>query len=274
MNPDHGQMNPSFRAGFRTLVISNQSPVSHQPGEGPFDHPPFGQDGKSLHVVGTLDDLDFKLGPMFLDPIGESLTRVAAVDPKFAQPGEPSGDLAEHFLRAVPFGATGWSHPDPEPQTQGIDEHVALAPLDSLAGIVPHLAAVPVRLDALAVQDSRRGLLTSPLFQADAGPEGIVEGGPGLVERPSTEDVMDGLPRWIGRGQEAPGNSALEHIQDGIEHQASVRGRSAQFFGLRKHGPEELPLSVGEIGIVEGVFHAPTAAAPRMEAILPSRPVN
>jgi hypothetical protein len=90
----------------------------------------------------------------------------------------------------------------------------------------------------------------------------IVEGGPSLVER-----SRRGLPTWVGRGQQAPRNFSLENIQDRIDDEPSVRWWSAKFFGLRKHRHEELPLSVGEIRIVDSVFHAPTAAAPKMGTI-------
>ena len=142
---------------------------------------------------------------------------------------------------------------------------MTLSSLDPLAGIVPNLAPMPVRLDALAGQDCRRGLFSSTLFQADAGPEGIVESAPSLVESPSTENMVDSLPTGIGRGEQAPGNSSFENIEDGVDHQSPVRWRSAKLFGFRKHGHEELPLSVGQIGIVGGIFHAPTAGTPQNE---------
>ena len=146
MHPDPRQWNPSCSARGGALVSSHQAPGSPQPAAGPFDHPPLGQHGKSLHVVATLADFDCKLGPSFLDPVGAILTRGAAGDPNFAQSGQPASPRAEHFLRSVPFGATGWSHHDPKQQTQGSDPHMALAPLAPLACILAHRAAVPGRL--------------------------------------------------------------------------------------------------------------------------------
>src|SRR5260221_4029194 len=261
LNADHGQMNPRFSARFGALVVSYEASLAHQPAKGSLDNPAPGQDRKSLHIVRAFDDLNLDLGPTILDPGLEILSGVAAIDPNLAQLGEPSGGLIEHWLRHVTFGAPGGSHYHSQQQTQGINQHVALSPLDPFACIVADLASVTVGFDALAVEDGGRGLLLPLLSDAHTDSQGVVERGPSLVQAPGAKDVINRLPPRIGRGHLAPRNTSLENLQDGIDDSSPVGRRSAIFFSSRKHGLEELPLRVGQIGIVEGVFHRPNCGS-------------
>src|SRR5438093_5058633 len=87
-DPDHGGENPAGSTGFGGLVVAHQSAMLHQPAEGAFDHPAFGQHFESAHVVAAFDDFDFQFGALGFDPRGEVRSGVAAIHPEFAQPGE------------------------------------------------------------------------------------------------------------------------------------------------------------------------------------------
>ena len=52
-------------------------------------------------------------------------------------------------------------------------------------------------------------------------------------------------------GQQAPGATGAIDVEDGIEHIAHIGGsRSSAEFGGREQRPDEIPLSIGKIGIV------------------------
>src|SRR5258705_9104720 len=85
---DHGDENPAGGTGFGLFVVAHEPAMLHQPTEGAFDHPAFGQHLETAHAVAPFDDFDFQFGPLGLDLRGESCSGVTAIDPEFAQPGE------------------------------------------------------------------------------------------------------------------------------------------------------------------------------------------
>jgi hypothetical protein len=48
LNSYHGDIDPSFGAGFSGFVIADQSALAHQPAEGAFHHPAAWQDFKPI----------------------------------------------------------------------------------------------------------------------------------------------------------------------------------------------------------------------------------
>src|ERR1041385_2490050 len=50
-NADHDDENPACGAGFGSFVIMHEATMLHQPAEGAFGHPAFGQHFESAHVV-------------------------------------------------------------------------------------------------------------------------------------------------------------------------------------------------------------------------------
>ncbi len=62
----------------------------------------------------------------------------------------------------------------------------------------------------------------------------VVDPLPGAVEAPGSEVVVDGLPRREIAGQEPPGTTAFENVEDGIEDLAGAVGfRSSSLVGSR-----------------------------------------
>lgn len=94
--------------------------------------------------------------------------------------------------------------------------------------------------------------------------QGVVEGGPLVVERPLPEDVIDGFPRGKVGGQIAPRAATFDDIEDGIQDAPPDGGRASAFGGFGEHRFAVSPLGIGEAGFVAGVFHAPTEAALKM----------
>ena len=260
LDSDHRDVNPSLGAGLGGFVIPHQPPLAHQPSESAFHHPAVRQHFEAFGVVGTFDDLDFQFGPETLDPLGESLTGVAAIHPQDAQPGEPAQHPAQQQLGAVSFGGVGRGHGHAQDQSQGVHQQVPLAALDALGGIIPHLAAVTGGFDALTVQNRGRWPAAFAVGAAHQDAQGVMDHGPLMVGNPLAEDMINRFPMGKIGGQITPGTPALDQVQDGLKDAAAIYGGTAKFGGFGKHGLETGPLGVGQIGVVSGFFHRPTGA--------------
>lgn len=115
---------------------------------------------------------------------------------------------------------------------------MALAALDLFSRVVADGPAVPVRLDALAVQHGGARLRVAAFVRAHAGAQGVVQRCPGAVQTPRAKDVIDGLPRREILGQQPPRDAAFEYVEDRVEHHAAIGRGAAEFLGLGEHGVE------------------------------------
>ena len=264
LNADHRDINPRYGAGLGGFVIAHKSALVHQPAEGALHHPAARQDFEAFGRVGAFNDLDGQFGTETFDPLGKGLARIATIYPQDTQPGEPAQDAPQKYLGSVAFGDVGWGHNHAEHQPQRIHQQMPLAAFDPFAGVITHGAAVTRRLHTLTVQNRGRGPAALVVGAPHERAQGIVEGGPLVVERPSPEDMINGFPRRKVGGQIAPRAATFDDIEDGIQDAPSVGGRASALGGFGKHRFEVSPLGVGEVGFVYGVFHAPTEAALKM----------
>ena len=148
---------------------------------------------------------------------------------------------------------------------------MSLSAFDPLAGVITHRATVTCGLHALTVQNRRRGPTALAVSLADKGAQSVIQSRPLMVANPLPENMVNGFAGWkIGR-QVPPGAATLDDIQDGIQDAPPIRGWASAFGGFGQHGFEVSPLGVRETGIVYGVFHALTEAAPKMSRRNPSR---
>ena len=53
----NARVNENGESFGEVLEVLGKTPVSAEPGEGALDHPSTGQDDKTLHLVGSFDDL-------------------------------------------------------------------------------------------------------------------------------------------------------------------------------------------------------------------------
>src|SRR5580765_6516822 len=264
----HRDMNPSFCAGLRGFVVANQSPVTHQPTESSLHYPASGQYAKALHRIGAFDHFHFQLGTKVSDRLRKRLPAVSAIDPQPSKPGEAAQHSLQQRLRAVAVGGASRSYHHAKHQAQGVDQHVALAALEALARIVAHTAAVRVGLDALAVQDGGRGAGAFVFSSTDVSTEAIVDGFPGVVEGPLSEDMVDGFPGREVHRHQTPLDASSDHIKDSVDDAAAIGGRSSAFAGFREHRFEESPLGVRNVGIVYSGFHRSDRACAEIWASL------
>jgi hypothetical protein len=130
----------------------------------------------------------------------------------------------------------------------------ALAPLDPLMAVVAADRDVLLdRLDALRVDDRRRGLgipaRTHPFRPAKGGEDAT----PYAVETEAAEVIVDGLPgREISghtaQGAPAPLAAGAEQVEDGIEDSAEGMATLAQGRGERQVAAQADSLCVGQVG--------------------------
>jgi len=84
---------------------------------------------------------------------------------------------------------------------------------------------------------------------------------PRSVGFPSFGVLVDGRPRRQVVREHAPRASRARDVDDGVDDFAQVGARSAAPFGGRKHGFDEFPLRVREVGVVRLSFHNDTIIA-------------
>lgn len=127
-----------------------------------------------------------------------------------------------------------------------LDHGVALATLDLLAGIVAADASALGRLDALAVDHSRRRARFLARPPAVAHDQVVVDRLPSAVFQQLGEPAID---RTQGRkrvGHQPPCDAAAQHVADGVHHFAlraaetdrglPTRHRSGRFHSVARNG--------------------------------------
>ena len=260
LNSDHGDIDPSCGAGLGGFIIPHESPLLHQPAEGAFHDPTAGQDFEASEVVRTFDHRDHQLAAQTFDPLGKGLAGIATIHPQNSQPGEPTQDLAQQDLCAGTFRRAGRRHGHAQQESQSIHQQMALAAFDPLAGVVAHPSAMPGGLDALTIQNRRRGAAALAVRLAHQRAQRVVERRPLVIERPLPENMVNRFPMGKFRGQVTPRAATFDDIQDGVQDLPPINWWSSAFGGFREHGFKVGPLGVGEAGLIYGVFHAPTEA--------------
>lgn len=89
----------------------------------------------------------------------------------------------------------------------------------------------------------------------------MVEEEPSAVSAPLAKPVVNCFPRGKAFGQQAPGTTALDEIENGIEQRPQRGGWSAHALGRREEGFDQSPLFFSEIGVVGRNLHRPDSAA-------------
>ena len=147
-----------------TLTVFPEATALLQPGEGAFDDPTFGHDGKGVEVT-ALGDLHRGTEGVG-DGLGKGFSDITAIDQhvaNFAQVGAATG---EGLQSTFAIGYFSCCHRNRMRQALGIDGDVSLDARYFLAGIVTlRIGAIGV-LHALGVHDQERRGAAAPLFHA------------------------------------------------------------------------------------------------------------
>src|SRR5512143_1809114 len=140
---------------------------------------------------------------------------------------------------------------------------MSLPPVDLLARIIASLPTTLGALDRLAVdiRDPRRRLAS--LGHAQLLPQGVGDPLPGAIVAPLREVVPDGaLGQQVVR-QQLPLATGAGLVQEGVEHLPHVGlAWSPARLGGRDQGLDDLPLLVGQVGLV-GLAHRGAGGYPR-----------
>ena len=59
---DHGPVDVGLVVGGQPFVVADGAAVAGNPGQGPLDHPPAGQDFEGVQVIGPFHDFQCQLG--------------------------------------------------------------------------------------------------------------------------------------------------------------------------------------------------------------------
>ena len=135
-------------AAGAVLDVPGEAPAAVEPAEGALDDPALGKGDEALGGVGSLDDLEGRAGGL-ANGGGGIGALVAAVGDDALQEREQPANLLQHRQAAVPVLDVGRQDANPEHQPERVDDRVALAPLDLLAGIVTHRIGAFPPLSAL-----------------------------------------------------------------------------------------------------------------------------
>src|SRR5271166_1608906 len=135
-------------------------------------------------------------------------------------------------------------------QPHGVHQDVTLAPHDLLAGIVSIDSPLFVCLRRLAVDACRAGLLVSARCNANPSTKNVVNSLESSVTGPRSKVIVDCPRRWKVMGQESPGASRSQQVEDRIEHLANVRGAwPASELACGKERFDNHPLRIRKIAL-------------------------
>ena len=130
---DHGEAEEGGDGSGVAFEVAGQTAVAADPGKGALDDPALGQGDKAMGIA-ALDDLQGP-GTGLGDYLGHLWPLVAGVgeDAFDERKGSPRG--AQYLARAVAILHVGRLDGDAQQEAQRIDQDVALATGDFLAGI-------------------------------------------------------------------------------------------------------------------------------------------
>jgi hypothetical protein len=133
---DHGQPDEGSDGAGVALEIARQAAVAADPGQGAFDDPAPGQDDEFVQFI-ALDDLKHPTTGAGRRSRG-AWSLIAGIGEDALDEGkEAAGASIENQSRAVAVLNVGGMNDNVQQEAERIDQDVALAPGDLLAGVKP-----------------------------------------------------------------------------------------------------------------------------------------
>lgn len=143
-------------------------------------------------------------------------------------------------------------------QAEAIRHHMTFSALDTLATVVASLPARFARSYGLAVDDKNGRILLPALFSPDFVEELAMDLGEDAAVSPIAEIAVHGAPMRKTRRQHPPLAARLCDVEKGIKGLALRRGsRAPAVLGRRDQTPDELPLLVGQVCLVDPQNYPP-----------------
>lgn len=169
----------------------------------------------------------------------------------------------QHQSCPVPILYGGRRDDNREEQAQGIDQHMAFAARNLLAGVIPTSPWPGSLLDALAIETPRCWMFMATRVSPDLSAHRIMDALPHAIIAPAAEIMIDWLPFRILTGAHPLLNAAHNHREDRIDNQAHIH--TARLTTRRCSGDhilDILPLRVGQVTRIELVAHARSVPRP------------
>lgn len=227
-----------MRLRFRAIFPSPwQDEGSVQPREGPF-HPPIAWAGRRTPgLIRTLDDFDHPVA-MTAHRLPQPGSGIAAICEDMAQPRKAAADRLGNRGSAIAILYIGSVNEHEDQKSKRIGDNVALTALDLLACIVTANAATFRGLDALAVDDTRRGLRLTSLNVALPKPD----------PTPGMEVIAHRRNRREIARQHTPLAAARSYGEDRLHDATHVRRpRPTAVLCLGDQGRDQCPFPVRQI---------------------------
>jgi len=220
------------------------------PGVGPFHHPALGERDKAKGTFRSLLHCDSPPGPMFFEPCVQVMIVILAIAKDNGESREIFGaEVGEEFDGGGPLIKRGARNQDHEQQPDRVNQHMAFAPANFLAAILPPFRASYFRrLDRLTVEASGTGSRLAPFLAAYPGTQAADDLGPRAVVPPRRKVVVDRtLGEQILRSHLplTPGPILIEPRVEHGPHVHRARGPAVLCAWRGKHRLQNPPLFVG-----------------------------
>jgi len=248
----HSQVDHGFASDGLPFVVATEPPIAPQPAESTLYDPPSRQHLEGMKL-GSFYDFDCAAtnspGPI------HQKARIATVGPDMfdAIAGPLAQSQRQQLFGGISILNIGGQHHHRDDQPDRIDQDMAFAPVDFLAGIVTSLVADLGAFDALTVDDTRTGVALASIDQTHLFSQVGVNRCPQTVAFPESEVVIGCSPRGKVSWQVAPLTTGFDNIENGVgQLSEGMLARTPCLGGLGKAVIDELPFAVGK---VRGISH-------------------
>src|SRR5271156_874724 len=214
-------MNPSFTDPRRPLVIPSQTPIPDHPADGPLDHPAARLHHKAQSPGCPPHDLQNQVA-RGKGPQRQVVPLVGTVGPQQLQTRKTPLGSAQDFFGPVLVLDARRRHRNRDQQPQSVHYHMPLAAGHFLARVVAAVGTALAGLDALAVEDARRGPGFSSFSLAAAGVQDGLDFLPDARFAPTVVLRGHRAPRWEIVGQLAPLAARAQDVEDSIDEAPAV----------------------------------------------------
>src|SRR6266446_5496120 len=213
------------------LIIAAQAAGLGEPAKGSLYNPTLGQNLETFSSVTTAHNLQAQLteGAKLLNPLNQG-TQVAAIGPNDLDSSVHTYQKPDQTLGGRTVLHCGGGDHNGQNQSQAVHRQVAFAPQHLFARVVAAFSGLVAGSDRLAVHNSCRRRDLSLFGLAQPVSQGVVNEPPSPVLGPLSKVAIDRLPPTQIPGQQPPGATRANDVENGIDQTATLqRDRSSAF---------------------------------------------
>lgn len=221
---------PSFGGSDSSLEVLCQHSASPEPREGSLHDPPARQDFEAFGLVRALDDFQRELSDL-LQCAPQLRPGIAAIGEDMAQPRPRFENGLQDSWRAVAVLNVGGMDDEPDQQAERVNDDVALAAHDLLAGIKTPDSAAFGGLDRLASMTPAVGLACLPSRSRAAMTSSLlmVRSRPSSRQRQKYFCTVENGGKSIGKSRHAPPDEHIYNSAFTTSRRFVLRGRPMRF---------------------------------------------